>query len=82
MFGSTVDRMNKNPVTATMIDEGRLSNCTAGGADSATNFASQHPGGANFLFCDGSVQFLSETIDMADYRGLSTCAGGEVVTGP
>ena len=82
MFGSTLDRMNKNPVTATMIDESRLSNCTAGGADSATNFASNHPGGANFLFSDGSVQFLSETIEMVTYRGLSTLAGGEVVTVP
>jgi len=82
MFGSTLDRMNKNPVTATMVDESRLTNCTPGGADAATNFASQHPGGANFLFCDGSVQFLSETIEMDTYRGLSTRAGGEVVTVP
>jgi prepilin-type N-terminal cleavage/methylation domain-containing protein/prepilin-type processing-associated H-X9-DG protein len=41
-----------------------------------------HPGGANFLFSDGSVQFLSETIEMASYRGLSTRAGGEVVSIP
>lgn len=82
IFGATLDPINKNPVTATMIDEGRLSNCTGGGADSVTNFASDHPGGANFLFCDGSVHFLSETIDMTNYRGLSTRAGGEVVTIP
>ena len=52
----------------------------AGGPHWTTNFRSFHPGGANFVFCDGSVHFLSETIDMAVYRGLSTIQGGEVVS--
>jgi len=55
-------------------------------------FRSQHPGGANFLFADGSVHFLKETIDMGNpvysstlankgvYRNLSTRAGGEVIS--
>jgi prepilin-type processing-associated H-X9-DG protein len=55
-------------------------------------FRSQHPAGANFLFGDGSVRFIKETIDMGTvfytpaasrnigiYRKLSTKAGGEVV---
>jgi len=29
---------------------------------------------------DGSVQFISESIDHKTYRGLSTRAGGETVT--
>ena len=45
-------------------------------------FRSKHPGGANFCLGDASVRFLSESIDMAIYQGLSTRAGGEVVTVP
>jgi prepilin-type N-terminal cleavage/methylation domain-containing protein/prepilin-type processing-associated H-X9-DG protein len=53
-------------------------------------FRSHHPGGAHFLFGDGSVRFLKQTIDMGSphyadhnvgvYRKLSTKAGGEVIS--
>ena len=32
--------------------------------------------------CDGSVKFISENIDLAMYRGLSTINAQEVVTVP
>ncbi len=44
-------------------------------------FASQHPGGSNFLFADGHVQFLQTSMNHQVYKALSTRAGGEVIPG-
>lgn len=41
-------------------------------------FWSMHPGGANHLFGDGSVHFLTSGIDPYTYQHLCTIAGGEV----
>jgi prepilin-type N-terminal cleavage/methylation domain-containing protein/prepilin-type processing-associated H-X9-DG protein len=43
-------------------------------------FRSLHPGGANFLFGDGSVKFLLQTINIPTYEALGTRRGKEVVT--
>ncbi len=48
-------------------------------AAAADNFWSLHPGGCNFVFCDGSVRFLKETIAARVFSSLSTRAGGEVI---
>jgi len=84
-FGSTMEPLNKNPVTDSFykVSGGSYLDCRAsvdGGPHWTTSFRSFHPGGASFLFCDGSVQYLSETINMTVYRGLSTIQGGEVVS--
>ena len=43
------------------------------------SFRSFHPGGGNFVLCDGSVKFIKSTINMATYQGLSTRGVGEVI---
>lgn len=84
-WGSSLEPINKTPVTDSYykISGGACFDCRAstdGGPHWTSNFRSFHPGGASFAFCDGSVQFLNETIDMTVYRGLSTIQGGETVT--
>jgi len=41
---------------------------------------SNHPGGANVLFCDGHVGFAKDSVSLAIWRGLATRNGGEVVS--
>jgi len=50
------------------------------GAQNVLGFGSYHPGGANFLFCDGSVKFLRSSTNLTVLSALGTRAGGEVVS--
>jgi len=45
------------------------------------DYRSRHPGGVNFLFGDGSVRFIKDTISEPIYQALATRAGGEIVSG-
>ncbi len=40
-------------------------------------FRSQHPGGAQFIFVDGSVHFIPDHVEYSVLRALVTRAGGE-----
>jgi prepilin-type N-terminal cleavage/methylation domain-containing protein/prepilin-type processing-associated H-X9-DG protein len=40
---------------------------------------SRHPGGVNVCFADGSVHFVSETVDVELWRALGSRNGGEVL---
>ena len=85
IFGCTVESLNKSPVTATFLDLTQLGNCTsslAGGPHATANFRSDHIGGGHFLLADGSVQFLSDSIDLPLYQQLSTIAEGTPATVP
>ncbi|MEQ9411099.1 MAG: DUF1559 domain-containing protein [Fuerstiella sp.] len=86
-LASTVEPLNK-PAQDKVATDSYYSSLTgptdcrpswSGGPHWATNFRSFHSGGASFLFCDGSVHFLSENIDMTLYRNLSCMQDGNVV---
>jgi prepilin-type processing-associated H-X9-DG protein len=61
---STVNPINTPPMQGII--------CTAGGYNQNGACGSRHPGGANFLFGDGRVEFLNENISIDVYRALST----------
>jgi prepilin-type processing-associated H-X9-DG protein len=70
-------RSTENPIN-TPPGEGVVYNSSTWGPVNGA-FGSRHPGGANFVFGDGHVSFLSETIDLGSYRALSTRAGNETI---
>jgi prepilin-type N-terminal cleavage/methylation domain-containing protein/prepilin-type processing-associated H-X9-DG protein len=49
--------------------------------DTVSGFRSVHSGGCNFVYCDGSVHFISTAVAAETYRALSTMAGGEIISG-
>ena len=57
--------------------------CQAAGTTDVVQFArSYHPGGVGGVYGDGSVRFLSETIDLGVYHASGTRAGGETANVP
>ena len=42
---------------------------------------SDHPGGVNAAFCDGSARFLSELLERRVVKALCTRDGGEIIDG-
>ena len=55
--------------------------CPGCGVDSShiVNATSNHPGGCNVLFCDGSVKFIKSTLAIRTWWALGTIAGNEVL---
>lgn len=45
-------------------------------------FRSNHSGAVNFVYCDGSVHYIRDEIDLQLYRAMATIAGGERVVAP
>ncbi len=88
-LGCTVRALNRKPITHFLFDDtagGDPENClgtlSRGSANThrVPNFRSDHPGGGNFLYADGSVHVIGESIDIRIYRAMSTIAGGEAAS--
>jgi prepilin-type processing-associated H-X9-DG protein len=61
----------------------KISNCdhTGGLANPGMfNMSSYHPGGANALFCDGSVKFLKDSTNQTVIWALGSRGNGEIVS--
>ena len=52
----------------------------ADGKSYAWVFRSQHPGGAQFVFCDGSVHMLNETMDYFTFCSMCFISDTNSVT--
>jgi prepilin-type N-terminal cleavage/methylation domain-containing protein/prepilin-type processing-associated H-X9-DG protein len=78
-----LDEPMNNPLVLAELDFNN--GCTNAGTtpgqyDTSPGFRSVHRGGCHFLFCDGSVRFVRETVSPDTYRGLSTMSGGEILS--
>ena len=70
--------LNHSPVSVS-IDRTPGPDCQDS-LDRVRGFYSFHPGGAFFVFGDGSVRFIDQAIDSRNYQALSTIAGSEIVS--
>jgi len=83
IYASTFEQMNKPMVSDSYMEIITLFNndCRSSdneGRGSVSNFRSEHSGGCNFVYADGSVHFLNENIDMFSYRALSTIRAADI----
>ncbi len=60
----------------------REGNSTTAPTYAAVTSRSYHTGGVQVAFTDGSVRFLSDSIELAVWRAMGSRAGGEVVNSP
>jgi len=75
---------NTTTVAYTINQHGMSNSCGAGTCDNTganIPFSATHTGGANMLFADGSVKFMSNSTALLTLQQLASRAGNEVITG-
>ena len=84
LWAYTYTSYNKSQVTALsgtiLPDTCRCFITTGAGEACKRGWGALHPGGLHFTLCDGSVQFISENVDMVLLANLATIAGEELAT--
>ncbi len=79
MAGGTVSTMYNHVIP---VNHHSCSIMETAGSSSACTAGSRHPGGANVMFVDGHVRFVSEAITLGVWRALGSRNGGELVSVP
>jgi len=78
--GTTVPINYPSPIDCNIAGGFGSTNWASRCAYTNTGFKSHHPGGCNFVFVDGSVHFLKQSINMYTYCAIGSRNGGEVVS--
>ncbi len=72
--------MSPNSITCVGNSAFGISDTGWGGIGGAVTATSNHPGGVNVCFADGSVKFIKDSIALSVWWALGTRAGGEVIS--
>jgi prepilin-type N-terminal cleavage/methylation domain-containing protein len=79
-YGNTSVPINQDSCKATVPPYPAPQNCnTFFNWNTTAGFKSKHPGGAQFVFADASVHFISENIDYHNYQRLGSRRDGEAI---
>ena len=74
--GAAVNGINSSDFIDTSAAPPSGCGTTTCSGEMSKTFGSEHPGGCNIAFADGSVQFVTQTIDINLYRQLGSRADG------
>jgi len=76
---SSCSGFSNQPALKLMGPSFPLNSWRSNSTNSNASFGSQHTGGANFLFGDGSVRFINQSVSTTAYEAIATRNRGEVV---